>query len=63
MDTGDTLAPYAATEVPAVEIDEAGTYLLLFTSGTSGAPKACILSQGRLHRQSGGLTMMQKLGA
>jgi fatty-acyl-CoA synthase len=58
----DQLAPYADAEVAPVEIDEAGTYLLLFTSGTSGAPKACIISQGRLHRQSGGLTMMQKLG-
>ncbi len=44
------LAPYAGAALPDVEIDEAGIYLLLFTSGTSGAPKACICSQGRLAR-------------
>jgi fatty-acyl-CoA synthase len=31
--------------------------MLLFTSGTSGAPKACLLSQGRLARMSSGLTL------
>jgi fatty-acyl-CoA synthase len=44
------LAPYAGAPLPDVEIDETGIYLLLFTSGTSGAPKACICSQGRLAR-------------
>jgi fatty-acyl-CoA synthase len=42
------LDPYAGAPIPEVEIDEGGIYNLLFTSGTSGAPKACILSQRRL---------------
>jgi fatty-acyl-CoA synthase len=46
----EQLAPHAGAPLPDVEIDDAGIYLLLFTSGTSGAPKACICSQGRLAR-------------
>ena len=47
------LAPYAGTPAaevvdPAVGPDSLG--YLLFTSGTSGAPKACLCSQGRLAR-------------
>ena len=44
------LSPHSDASLPDGEIDEAGIYLLLFTSGTSGAPKACICSQGRLAR-------------
>jgi fatty-acyl-CoA synthase len=44
------LAPHAGAAIPDVPVDDAGIYLLLFTSGTSGAPKACICSQGRLAR-------------
>jgi fatty-acyl-CoA synthase len=55
------LEPHRDAPMPEIEIDPVATYLLLFTSGTSGAPKACIVSQGRLHRQSTGLTMMQQL--
>jgi fatty-acyl-CoA synthase len=57
----DTLAPYHGAAAPSKEIDPVAMYLLLFTSGTSGSPKACIISQGRLVRQSTGLTMMQQL--
>jgi fatty-acyl-CoA synthase len=53
-----TLAPHAGASIPEVEIDEHATYLLLFTSGTSGAPKACILSQGRLEAASSKLVEM-----
>ncbi len=42
------LDPYAGAPLPEVEFDEGGIYNLLFTSGTSGAPKACVLSQRRL---------------
>ena len=59
----DALAPYRGASVPEREIDPVAAYLLLFTSGTSGAPKACIVSQGRLVRQSTGLAMMQELTA
>jgi fatty-acyl-CoA synthase len=42
------LARYADDPLPRIEIDSGGIYNLLFTSGTSGAPKACVLSQRRL---------------
>ncbi len=57
-DTDDPLAPYRDAPVIDRPVDEAGIYLLLFTSGTSGAPKACILSQGRLAPMSGRLSQM-----
>ena len=48
-----TLAPYASA-TPAEVADRSVTPetlgYLLFTSGTSGAPKACLCSQGRLAR-------------
>jgi fatty-acyl-CoA synthase len=52
------LTPYAGAALPEVAIDDKATYLLLFTSGTSGAPKACILSQGRLEGASSRLVEM-----
>ncbi len=44
------LANYAGAAVPAKRPDPAATYLLLFSSGSTGAPKAVICSQGRLGR-------------
>ena len=61
-DVAPTLAPYRDAPLTERPVDEQGIYLLLFTSGTSGAPKACILSQGRLAQMSGGLSMMLHLG-
>ncbi len=55
------LAPYEGAPIPDVEVDEHGIYLLLFTSGTSGAPKACVLSQGRLEGASSRLTEMMHI--
>jgi fatty-acyl-CoA synthase len=43
------LEQHAGATLPVSDIDPATQYLLLFTSGTSGAPKAVICSQGRLH--------------
>jgi fatty-acyl-CoA synthase len=45
-----------------VEVAESDLYLLLFTSGTSGAPKACLCSQGRLARIGATLSELVKLG-
>ncbi len=57
-DSDDALAPYRDAPLTDRPVDARGIYLLLFTSGTSGAPKACILSQGRLAQMSGRLSQM-----
>jgi fatty-acyl-CoA synthase len=59
----DLLAQYAGAGLPDVEVDDSTLFLLLFTSGTSGAPKACLCSQGRLARMSGVLAEMLPLTA
>jgi len=50
------------TSPPVVAIDPAAPYLLLFTSGTTGDPKAAICSQGRLAVISQTLKQMRSLG-
>jgi fatty-acyl-CoA synthase len=42
------LAPHRGVALPERDVDPQAIYLLVFTSGTSGAPKAVICSQGRL---------------
>jgi len=42
------LEPFAGAAIPKAEVSESSLYLLIFTSCTSGAPKACLCSQGRL---------------
>lgn len=42
------LAPYDGAAMPSGDVDPATQLLLLFTSGTSGRPKAVVCSQGRL---------------
>jgi fatty-acyl-CoA synthase len=54
---GDALAPYQGAALPDGDVDDTALSMLLFTSGTSGAPKACLLSQGRLERMAAGLTL------
>jgi len=44
----DGLAPHAGAPDPDVAVDPAAPYLLIFTSGTTGQPKAAICSQRRL---------------
>ena len=57
------LAPYLGEKVPEVTIDPAAPYLLLFTSGTTGDPKAAICSQGRLALIGKTLAEMRSLTA
>ena len=42
------LAPYADAPLPDVEIRDDDRYVLIFTSGTTSAPKAAVCSQGRM---------------
>jgi fatty-acyl-CoA synthase len=54
------LASHRGAVLPDVVVGEGTLFLLLFTSGTAGAPKACLCSQGRLARAGGMLA--QTLG-
>ena len=47
--------------VPDVEVEASDTFLLLFTSGTSGAPKAVICTHGKLHGVAQGLAAIASL--
>ena len=58
----DALDRHRGAALPDVEVADSDLYLLLFTSGTSGAPKACLCSQGRLGRIGRALADMVKLG-
>jgi fatty-acyl-CoA synthase len=44
----DWLAPYAGSRLPDVAVDPSDTFMLIFTSGTTGAPKAVKMGHGRL---------------
>jgi fatty-acyl-CoA synthase len=57
----DAIAPHAGAALPDVAIDESTLYLLLFTSGVSGTPKACKCSQGRLARIGAAVAQMFQL--
>ena len=46
----EALQPYRNQPAPDVEIDPSAPYLLLFTSGTTGQPKAAVCSQQRIAR-------------
>ena len=56
------LEDHRGAALPDVEVSNSDLYLLLFTSGTSGAPKACLCSQGRLGRIGRTLADMVELG-
>ena len=49
------LAPHRGVPASGLSYSPETQYLLLFTSGTSGAPKAVITSHGRLHNVAGAM--------
>lgn len=57
----EALAPHRGKPAPDVAIDPAAPYLLLFTSGTTGQPKAAICSQQRIARIGGVIAKTQGL--
>jgi fatty-acyl-CoA synthase len=59
----EAIAPYADAPPPDVPVDESTLYLLLFTSGVSGTPKACRCTHGRLARIGGAVAQMFQLTA
>ncbi|HWC38894.1 MAG TPA: AMP-binding protein, partial [Acidimicrobiales bacterium] len=52
----ELVAANGGAAMPDARPEPGSRYLLLFTSGTSGRPKACICSQGRLARIGEGVT-------
>jgi fatty-acyl-CoA synthase len=56
----DLVAGHAGAALPDAGVEDGTQFLLLFTSGTTGAPKACICSQGRLARA--GVMLAQGFG-
>lgn len=63
-DWRDALAEQpTAAQPPDIQIDPAAPYLLLFTSGTTGDPKAAICSQRRMARIASVIVQTQQLTA
>jgi len=57
----EAIKPHRGAPLPEVEITDSTLFLLIFTSGTGGAPKACLCSQGRLATIAPILARMQQL--
>jgi fatty-acyl-CoA synthase len=58
----EALEPYAGAGVPDVEADPQAIYMLIFTSGTTGEPKAAICSSARTAFAGQALAAMRGLG-
>jgi fatty-acyl-CoA synthase len=57
----DALCPHLGAVRPAPDVPASERFLLLFTSGTTGTPKAVICSQGRLASIASKVTEMHSL--
>jgi fatty-acyl-CoA synthase len=57
----EAIKPHHGAPLPEVEITDSTLFLLIFTSGTGGAPKACLCSQGRLATIAPILAGMQQI--
>ena len=58
----ERLRPHAGSPLPEVQLGEDDIFCLIFTSGTSGHPKACIISQGHAVRRARMLSDAFQLG-
>jgi fatty-acyl-CoA synthase len=58
----DALAPFAGAPVPDTDVSPDATFMLIFTSGTTGAPKAVRMGHARLAAYGGKLAEMFGLG-
>ncbi len=56
------LAPFAGAPLPATDVSPTDTFMLIFTSGTTGAPKAVRMGHARLAAYGGKLVEMFGLG-
>jgi fatty-acyl-CoA synthase len=56
------LDPYAGTDLPTHAVSPADAFMLIFTSGTTGAPKAVRMGHGRLAAYGAKLAEMFALG-
>ena len=56
------IAPYAGAPLPDIEVRPADAFMLIFTSGTTGAPKAVKMGHGRLTAYGSGLAANFGLG-
>jgi fatty-acyl-CoA synthase len=61
-DWTEAIAPFAGAEMPANGPAPADTFMLIFTSGTTGAPKAVRMGHARLAAYGGKLAEMFALG-
>jgi fatty-acyl-CoA synthase len=59
----ETLAPFAGAAPPTADVSPADTFMLIFTSGTTGAPKAVRMGHARLAAYGEKLVEMFGLGS
>ncbi len=57
-----SLVEFGDLEAPPAAVPADAPFMLIFTSGTTGAPKAVICSQGKIARQGSGLAASLGLG-